>query len=213
MKERLLDLLFPRLSVGGVPGSLLTGPERSAMAPSPVLLDGRALRLRKAAYLDRVAAGCLLDTTPHMRACLHRFKYRRTRALGESLAPFLLAATERLSLPADAALCPVPLHWSRLFERGFNQSEELARRLSERTGWCVARLIRRRRSTGTQTRRTRDERRRAMRDAFAARGERLPAHVVLVDDVGTTLSTLDACACALKSAGVARVDAVVVALG
>lgn len=212
MFQRLLDLLFPLRSLGGVPGVLLTDRERTAMTPSPVLLDARALRLRQVAHLDRVAAGCLLDTTPHVRAALHRLKYRRDRALVQPLSAFLDAAASRLALPADAALCPVPLHWSRLFARGFNQSELLARALSARTGMRVMSLLRRRRATGTQTKRTRDERRRAMRNAFVLRGE-MPAHVVLVDDVATTLSTLDACACALKRAGVQSVDAVAVALG
>lgn len=212
MLDGLLDLLFPHRSLGGTPGALITPAERAALRPIPLLLDARTVRRRGVLHLDRVAAGCLLDASPLVRTALHRFKYRRMQMLGDELTMYLAAAWPLLAAD-DAVLCPVPLHWTRFCERGFNQSVLLARRHAVCNDLIVRCLLRRRRATGTQTKRTRTERQRAMRDAFAVRRQRLPAHVVLIDDVATTFSTLDACACALKQAGVRRVDALVVALG
>jgi ComF family protein len=116
----------------------------------------------------------------------------------------------RLAWPQDvveerAAVVPVPLARARARERGYNQSELLARRLALR--WEVpvwANCVERAKRTETQTRLTPDERRRNVCGAFRAvpgsvsfRG----AHLVVVDDVVTTGATLNECATALHEAG------------
>lgn len=118
----------------------------------------------------------------------------------------------RLDWPDDvleerAALIPVPLAASRLRQRGYNQSECLARALGALWGIPVrADALTRSRATQTQTRLTPEERVRNVHGAFAAttaaRSELRGAHVVLVDDVVTTAATLNACARALHEAGV-----------
>ena len=115
-----------------------------------------------------------------------------------------------LRFPADveqerAALLPVPLARSRRRERGYNQSEELARTLADY--WHVPMrtdLLERSRSTETQTRLTPGERRRNVSGAFRASADRASLrglHLVLVDDVVTTAATLNACAAALHAGG------------
>jgi ComF family protein len=118
----------------------------------------------------------------------------------------------RLDWPQDAvdersALVPVPLAASRLSERGYNQSECLARALGAL--WRIpvrADVLVRSRATQTQTRLTPDERVRNVHGAFtataAAGAELRGAHVVLVDDVVTTAATMNACASALHEAGI-----------
>jgi ComF family protein len=116
----------------------------------------------------------------------------------------------RLGWPRDvleerAAVVPVPLAPSRYRERGYNQSELLARGVARR--WNVAvwtECLARARGTTSQTRLTPDERRQNVSGAFRAvagavnfRG----AHLVLVDDVVTTAATLNECATALYEAG------------
>jgi len=105
-----------------------------------------------------------------------------------------------------ALLIPVPLAASRQRQRGYNQSECLARALAPR--WKVpvrVDLLVRSRSTETQTRLTPDERVRNVHGAFAASPEARAVlrgtHVVLVDDVVTTAATLNACASVLHDAG------------
>ena len=116
----------------------------------------------------------------------------------------------RLGWPRDvleerAALVPVPLAASRARERGYNQSELLARRLGRRWGVPVwPACVERRKATATQTRLTPDERRRNVCGAFRAVGGAVSfrgAHLVLVDDVITTGATLNECASALHDAG------------
>ncbi|MDB4892379.1 MAG: hypothetical protein JWL61_4234 [Gemmatimonadetes bacterium] len=115
-----------------------------------------------------------------------------------------------LRFPADvererAALVPVPLAKSRQRERGYNQSEELARVLSHFWGVPLRTdLLARGRATATQTRLTPGERRRNVSGAFRASADRASLrglHLVLVDDVVTTAATLNACAAALHDGG------------
>jgi ComF family protein len=105
---------------------------------------------------------------------------------------------------------PVPLHFSRKRERGFNQAADLARHL----GLPVCNALHRVRSTPTQTGLTAAERRRNVRGAFALAEDSRRLRglvVVVVDDVSTTGATLELCARALKGAGVREVRALTAA--
>jgi ComF family protein len=117
----------------------------------------------------------------------------------------------RLSWPDDvrrerSAIVPVPLGATRMRERGYNQSELLARALAAH--WQVpvwTDVLTRARETSSQTRLTPEDRLRNVSGAFhAVVSERIKlrgAHVVLIDDVVTTASTLNACAAALFDGG------------
>lgn len=144
-----------------------------------------------------------------LRAIIHAFKYGGHRSLARPLAERMRAAGTTLITDSRAAV-PVPLHSSRRRSRGFNQATDLARHL----GLPVAHALVRLRDTSTQTALPAEERRtnvasafRPTRSAAALRG----MTVLLVDDVRTTGATLDACAAALKEAGVRRVVALTAA--
>jgi ComF family protein len=142
-------------------------------------------------------------------AIVHALKYGGWHATADGMAERMA----RLWWPARAsgaagtlALLPVPLAPSRLRERGYNQSERLARGLADRWRapvWCD--VLERARSTETQTRLTPEERLANVSGAFRARESAREtlrnAHVVLVDDVVTTAATLNACAAALLAGG------------
>lgn len=105
-----------------------------------------------------------------------------------------------------AALLPVPLARERHRERGYNQSELLARVIAE--SWSLpvwADVLSRQRRTKTQTRLSPGERLANVAGAFSVAADAGPrlrgAHVVLVDDVITTAATLNACAGVLYDAG------------
>ena len=138
---------------------------------------------------------------------LPRFKFHNDLAAGRLLAE--LMAQGLAAAPRPDAIIPVPLHRARLRRRGFDQALELARPLARALDVPLdARLLHRTRDTRAQSTLDAVHRRRNLRDAFAVRpAARPPAHVVLVDDVMTTGATLHAAALALRSAGVARVDA------
>ena len=137
-----------------------------------------------------------------------RFKFRGDLAAGRVLAGLLI---ERAGLEPPARpdlIVTVPLHVSRLRERGYNQAFELARPLGRALGIPIEReLLQRVRATPAQTALDAASRRRNLRRAFAVNAKApLPPHVALFDDVMTTGATLRECARTLRSAGVARVD-------
>lgn len=138
-----------------------------------------------------------------------RFKFRADLAAGRVLADLLAAQALHAGLPRPDLIVPVPLHATRLRERGYNQALELARPLAR--GLAVPlrhNLLLRTRATDAQTGLDAKARRRNLRGAFAlAPGTRVPAHVVLFDDVMTTGATLREGARTLLRAGAARVDA------
>ena len=148
---------------------------------------------------------------------IHRFKYLQARWFEPFLADLLIReAKPVLAQSKWDFIAPVPLHSVKFRERGFNQAESLAQRLSAATGIPLhTKLLRRTAATLTQTRLSRDERADNVHRAFAAapgvalHGER----IVLVDDVFTTGATTNACARALKRAGASEVCVWTVARG
>jgi ComF family protein len=150
-----------------------------------------------------------------LRLLVHELKYRGRRTVAARLAEELLArADARGLLAAGCVLVPVPLHPRRLRERGFNQSERLARELARRTSCrLLAGALVRRKDTPAQTGLSAAARRANLRDAFVVR-RRAPLAgrtVVLVDDVLTTGATARACARALREAGAGEVRLLTVA--
>lgn len=133
-------------------------------------------------------------------ALIRRFKFHGDLAAGRLLADLLAGC-----LPADRpqALIPVPLHPSRLRQRGFNQAREIARRLGPP---ILGNAVRRQRPTAEQSGLAAGERRRNMRDAFRLVGRPLPTHVAIVDDVMTTGATARELTRTLRRGGVERVD-------
>lgn len=150
-----------------------------------------------------------------LRAMIHALKYGARRSLARPLGAMLRETAVDWLRDADSVV-PVPLHPLRRWRRGFNQANDIARRL----GLPVIQPIRRARHTRPQMELSRGVRLRAVRGAFvlarppvgraaaAIRGRTL----LLVDDVITTGATVEACAALLRDAGAADVRALGVAL-
>lgn len=140
-----------------------------------------------------------------LRELIHLFKYGRVQTLAEPLGRLLAQA-----LPRDQifdVIVPMPLHWRKRWQRGFNQSELLASELGRRTHVPVKNALRRVRFTSSQAGLTNSKRRLNVSGAFRAR-KRLVLHgkqILLIDDVMTTGATAASCARALKLAGVRQV--------
>jgi ComF family protein len=142
------------------------------------------------------------------RSLAIRLKYGRKVAIARTMARYMapLVASD-----GDPILVPVPLHRTRLWQRGFNQSALVARELSRRLGIKAdPMLLRRIRRTPPLKGMSPLQRRKTVAGAFRVRDKSAVAGrtVVLVDDVLTTGSTADACARTLKRAGAARVELV-----
>jgi ComF family protein len=163
--------------------------------------------------LDRIVAASTYDASPFLRTAVQRFKYGRVPALHSALGAMLVEASKLLTEHADTVLSPVPLHWSRQFFRGFNQSQLLADVVAKARGWPIENLLMRTHATGHQAHRLREQRLTAVRHAFRMKANTSPPHVVLIDDIATTGATLDACAQVLKQNGAMHVEALVIAQG
>ncbi|MCK5744721.1 MAG: ComF family protein [Oricola sp.] len=144
------------------------------------------------------------------------FKHGDRTELADMLGAWMVRAGRDLAT-SSSVVTPVPLHGGRLLSRRFNQSALLAAAVAAKTG---ARLsidgLARRRATPPQKDLSAEGRRRNVAGAFEVRNPKAralfhKADVVLIDDVLTTGATLSAAARALKRAGAARVDALVLA--
>ncbi len=136
-----------------------------------------------------------------LRALIHLLKYERIRTLSRPLGELLAMA-----FPRDQrfdAIVPMPLHWRKQWQRGFNQSALLAEHLGRRLGLPVIRAVRRVRATSPQAGLTNSKRRANVAGAFAPhrRARVNGLRLLLVDDVMTTGATASACSRALKSGG------------
>lgn len=143
------------------------------------------------------------------------FKHSDRLDLAPVLGKWLARAGRPLLDEADI-LAPVPLHWTRMIKRRYNQAAELTRQPGlgfRRTS--LPDLLLRKNATAPQKNRSRADRFAAMADAFAINPRHAEAiqgkNVLLVDDVLTTGATLSACAAQCRIAGAASVDVLVVA--
>lgn len=148
-----------------------------------------------------------------LRAALLKGKFSGSLAALD-LAGGLLAevcAEHYACAPKPQLIVPIPLHRSRLRERGFNQSGELARHAGRALDLPVRHdLLIRVRATVPQMTLDREQRRRLVQP-FAASGDVRGRHILLLDDVCTTGATLSCAARCLLEAGAARVDVAVAA--
>lgn len=146
-----------------------------------------------------------------VRKLMHEFKYGQQRHLRHPLADWLgeTMNDSRLRDRQFDVIVPVPLHPARERERGFNQAALLAELLARRVAVPLRAVLQRIRYTTTQTVHDRAERMENLRDAFRLRKNTnvRELHVLLIDDVLTTGSTLSECARVLKEAGALSVHA------
>ena len=137
-----------------------------------------------------------------VRKAIHRLKYARDLGLGEALSKHLIELPGIIEWPLDC-VTSVPLSHAHLSDRGYNQSNLLARPLAlARQIPFIPQALQRTRETRSQVGLSAKERDINVRDAFWANSNLVKNKtVVVVDDVTTTGSTIRACASALHEAG------------
>ncbi|MCK5857226.1 MAG: ComF family protein [Bacteroidales bacterium] len=133
---------------------------------------------------------------------IHQFKYKGFREIGVYIGALLGKLLQESNRFTDIdIIIPVPLHKSKLRKRGFNQSELFARGL-EKTMKAVVidDNLYRKIASSTQTKKSRWERYKNVNDIFGIRDASLFENkkLLLVDDVITTGSTIEACASILN---------------
>ena len=223
LKESALDLLFPQQCMGcGRWGKFFCSSCLQTLPRIAPPLCPKCGRPQSAgtlcsscfdwqAHIDGIRSPFRFDGA--IRKAIHELKYQNLRAIAVPQAALLDEYLASNPIPADV-LVPIPLHPKRLRERGYNQSELLARELSKLTrlpvepGYLV-----RQRDTPPQARTTSvEERKQNIARAFLCPDNMVEGkRILLIDDVSTSGATLDAAAEALKSRGFGPVWGLVVA--
>lgn len=164
----------------------------------------------RSSNLDGMGAAAEFDGV--IRQAIHEFKYQGRTDLAVPLADFMVSSWRDGFFPVDCMI-PVPLHPRRLRERGYNQAALMTERLTEKIGLPVlGGVLIRSRMTASQTRLSASDRRKNVEGAFSAYSNGVKGRsMLLVDDLCTTGSTLEACADALRAAGAVRVYAMTLA--
>ncbi|MEO1257900.1 MAG: phosphoribosyltransferase family protein [Bacteroidota bacterium] len=129
---------------------------------------------------------------------IHNFKYKGKKEVGLILGSrYGHTLSREPHFSGIDCIVPVPLHWKKERQRGFNQSEMFGNGLAESMGIpCIKDGLERLAHTDSQTKKSRHERLDSMQGMFAVKKERRlkGKHILLVDDVLTTGATLEVCA-------------------
>lgn len=165
--------------------------------------------------IERAAAFSVYNRGSRIRKLIHALKYNGRKEIGKMLGELYGTILSESGFMHDIdIIVPVPLHPARQRKRGYNQSEYIAYGLSEATKVAVKNnIIRRIEQTDSQTKRGRYERWENVKGLFFVpepqeiRGK----HILVVDDVITTGSTMEACVNALHEAGEVKVSIVALA--
>lgn len=231
-KQSILDILFPRRcpvcgEIVRPAGSLICPPcfRELSFVKSPICKKcGKEIADETMEYCEDCMSHrhafeygvALVNYDETARASMVQIKYKNKREYldfyGTAVAVRYEKTIRRMGVDA---IVPVPVHRSRLRRRGFNQAEILAEILGERLGIpVIPDCLERTRKTLPQKELSAMERLKNLSGAFQA--GQVPVgvkSVLLVDDIYTTGSTIEACSRALKKAGAERVYFVVICMG
>lgn len=220
----LLNLFFPKLCmicqtplIGGEEHICLkclcdlprTGYDFLQENPVTYLFAGKVPVYRATAFLHYEKGG-------HVQQLIHSLKYHDNREIGFRLGRMAgLRYGKAILSEGPDVLLPVPLHPKKKRQRGYNQSEWIARGLNSILKLPVdTTSLRRVKETETQTRKLVYERWQNVQNIFAVTDAKAleGKHILLIDDVITTGSTIGACAEALLTVPGVRVSVVVMAI-
>lgn len=167
-------------------------------------------------HIERAAAFFEFKKGSPYQKILHGLKYKGMKKLGEFIGKqFAIELKDSDFIQEVDLIMPVPLHPKRERKRGYNQSYHLAKGLSEILNIPVENhVLRRKLYSVTQTKKTRYERWENVEDIFELANPEVlnRKHILLVDDVITTGSTLEACAQCILSRCNAKVSIATIAI-
>ncbi len=158
-----------------------------------------------------------------LRSAIKKLKYRRVSDFAPVLVdimieywakfqPFLLDEIKK-NQGKDWMVVPVPLHWRRENDRGFNQSGLIGELFAKKLGLKYGEVLKRTKFTKSQAQLKGKERAQNIRDAFIHDSKFMihNSSIILIDDVWTTGSTIRECCYVLKRNGVKKVWALTLA--
>jgi len=225
-EKAFLDLLFPKRCVDcGKEGNFVCFECAGKIEPIKTATCAECGKISK---LGRFCPSCKTKRSYHLngltvaarydvgptKEMIHHFKYSGFTDLAIPLTEMIYQALcGNLPVKNDLVVVPVPLHKNRESTRGFNQAELIAKELSKRLKVHGACAIARIKDTETQVNLTRELRIQNLAGAFSCTDREFVKgkNILLVDDVATTLTTLNECAKVLKDAGARKIWGAVVA--
>jgi ComF family protein len=221
--DDFISLLFPRLCYGC--GNHLMRNETLICTECYILIPRTNYHLKPdnpvsqlfwgRCLIEKAAAFSFYTKDSRIRKLIHQLKYKGIRELGSELGRIYGNSLKSSGFLEEIDLIiPVPLHPSKKRQRGFNQSDLISRGISETTGIPMnSDLLVRKTVTKTQTRKSRYDRWTNVQDIFRVTDkDRLKdKHILLVDDVITTGSTIEACANEILKAENVKVSVVALA--
>ncbi len=162
--------------------------------------------------IERATACFYYEKQSPYAAVLHDIKYHDMPQMGRWLAHRIASEWNGKGVfEGIDYLIPVPLHYTKLVKRGYNQSDYIAQGIGEHTGITIYEAVRATQSHATQTRKSAMERLDSAQGLYAPVAEAnctlRNKHVMIVDDVVTTGATLLACA-----ESIARIDGIKISL-
>lgn len=211
IRETALDLVFPRTCVGcNTQGTVACATcwkrwqspwvERQ---PIPNITQLLSFGAYKSVFIQRL---------------IQRWKFEGDITTAKTLAQLLSPELTLWVPPGPSLFIPIPLHQRKFRERGFNQTEDLARCISEKTHLTWLPLLERAIYTRPQKSVDETDKLSNVAGAFQVNPKMLPlvdrnTHLIILDDIFTTGSTINSAAGCLKQAGFKNIFAVVVARG
>lgn len=217
MLNRLIDSLFP-------PGCLICASEEEVeeglcnnckiqmnklpepvcdICSRPIGTPGVCLScLSDTPWFDKIVTTFKFDGK--IKEAIHAYKYRGRTGLKKYFGKTIHESVIKADIRPDV-ITFIPMHWTRLFVRGYNQSALIAKELAKITGIRADfQALAKTRSTKPQAGLDREARRKNIKESFFARGVK-GLNVLVIDDVITTGETAGAVARALKKAGADKV--------
>jgi ComF family protein len=222
--DDFLSLLFPRLCYAC--GNQLLRNESLICTECYVLIPRTNYHLEKnnpveqlfwgRCMIEKAAAFSFYNRDSRIRKLVHNLKYKGIREIGTELGKLYGLSLLRSDFLNEVdMIIPVPLHPSKKRIRGFNQSDLISDGLSEATGIPVFKdVLERTLKTDTQTRRSRYDRWENVGGIFSVNGsvDISGKHILLIDDVITTGSTIESCASELLKAENVKVSVAALAV-
>ena len=142
------------------------------------------------------------------------FKYQYIQELSTVLSDILYRQSQKINLPANTIISNIPLHLKKKKQRGFDQTEVLAKNLSQKINLPYQKLLKRIKFNKTQARLNKAERLLNVENIFTNTQKMCDSEaacVLLIDDIATTGATLNEAARVLKLAGYSHIIALVLA--
>ena len=174
------------------------------------LLNGLYSQKKLDTYLSHVESFFAFYADAPIQKAMHAIKYTNAQRMAEDFGFYIAGLS---TFEGIDYLIPVPLHSARKRERGYNQSLAISKSIHAKTNIPISATLKRTKYSITQTKLSSDDRMRNVQGIFmvnnslSIRGK----HLMLIDDVMTTGSTLESCAQALLESGARSVSALTIA--